>query len=143
MRNSLISVMSVILSLFGCEPSNREVNDGISRVELLTSHNKERKSFGLDPLILDQKLEQRAQKHAEWMAKKNKLLHGNLDGTNFKIIGENIAMGYKDEKEVTRGWMKSPGHRQNILDKRFKYAGFGYACSKNGTPYWCAQFGGK
>lgn len=43
-------------------------------------------------------------------------------------LGENLAWGtgrLATPKSIVAGWMKSPGHRRNILDHRFREAGFG------------------
>ncbi len=45
-------------------------------------------------------------------------------GYKFLLIGDNLAMGnYKDDKDVVRAWMESPGHRQNILEERYQEIG--------------------
>lgn len=59
-------------------------------------------------------------------------------GYNWKAYGENIAMGYADEKEVVAGWLKSPGHCSNIMSKEYKEMG---AANVNG--YWTQEFGTK
>ncbi|NJR62658.1 MAG: hypothetical protein HC769_29995, partial [Cyanobacteria bacterium CRU_2_1] len=48
---------------------------------------------------------------------------------------ENVAQGQKTPSEVVRSWMKSPGHRQNILNPNFTEIGVGY--SQN---YWTQVF---
>ncbi|MHB8111125.1 MAG: CAP domain-containing protein [Syntrophorhabdaceae bacterium] len=35
-------------------------------------------------------------------------------------LGENIAKGwYLNDKEIVDGWMQSPGHRKNILNRDY------------------------
>lgn len=104
-------------------------------------HNIERTNQNASPLESHIDLEIYAQNHAEWMAKSRRLKHSDLRG-DFARMGENIAMGQRSEQEVTKGWMQSPGHRRNILNKGYEYAGFGHAVSEDGTNYWCAVFGG-
>ncbi len=41
-------------------------------------------------------------------------------GYNWMTYGENIAMGYKSEREVLDGWLQSPGHCKNIMNKVLK-----------------------
>ncbi|WP_400164363.1 CAP domain-containing protein [Brevibacillus sp. TJ4] len=41
------------------------------------------------------------------------------------MAGENIAAGYPDAIEVHEGWMNSPGHRKNVLEKDFALLGVG------------------
>ncbi len=45
-------------------------------------------------------------------------------------LGENIAWGagrLATPKQIMRSWMNSPGHRRNILDRRFRHVGIGIA----------------
>ena len=37
------------------------------------------------------------------------------NGVSYRSAAENIAMGQRTAEEVVKGWMESPGHRQNIL----------------------------
>ncbi|WP_251862388.1 CAP domain-containing protein [Clostridium sp. Marseille-Q2269] len=61
-------------------------------------------------------------------------------GVKYTAAGENIASGYPSAKAVVDGWMKSPGHRANILSKSFTEIGVGLAKSSNGTYYWTQMF---
>ena len=56
-------------------------------------------------------------------------------------MAENIASGQKDIESVMRSWIRSPGHRRNIMSKSFTHIGCGYATSNDGTAYWCVCFG--
>jgi len=116
--------------------------------ELLNLHNNARRS----KLILNDKLNIAAQKHAEWMAKNTIMSHVGEGRSSFwtrikqagynpQTGGENVAMGYSTVAAVFKGWMNSPGHRANILNNSYKEVGFGLATSKNGSKYWCADFG--
>ena len=45
-------------------------------------------------------------------------------GYHFVAIGENLAMGnFANDKELLEAWMASPGHRENILSKKFAEIG--------------------
>jgi uncharacterized protein YkwD len=59
-------------------------------------------------------------------------------GYNWFTFGENIAMGYRSEKEVVDGWLQSPGHCKNIMNSSFKEMGV----ARVGT-YWTQEFGAK
>ncbi len=113
--------------------------------ELLDLHNKERKSKGYQGLELDKDLCEYAQKHAEKMAKSNSLNHSsmsNLQKVNedASFVGENIACGQEDGISVVKAWMKSTGHRWNILGSKYKKVGIGVAKDKNNRNYWCVVF---
>lgn len=45
-------------------------------------------------------------------------------GYEYIAVGENLALGnYKNDHELVRAWMDSPGHRANILNSRFREIG--------------------
>ena len=117
---------------------------------LIDLHNKQRKAAGLWPLTLDKRLSDAARKHADWMAKTGTFSHTGQDGStagqriakagySWQSCGENIAAGHPTPGAVVDGWMKSPGHRDNILNGNYVNVGFGLAGL--GTKYWVADFG--
>lgn len=113
---------------------------------LIDAHNKERENawFATPALEKNTLLMEYAQAWAVEMAADNKLNHSrmtNILRLGFKTVGENIAAGQKDIESVMRSWMRSMGHRKNIMSKSFTHIGCGYAVSTNGTPYWCVCFG--
>lgn len=149
MRLALALVLALAAALLaaGCNQRQPPLDRGdpADRALLLEAHNRERTSRGLRPLAADAGLEESAQQWAEYMASRDSLTHSRLklaDG-GFRIMGENIAMGYADVDAVVGGWMDSTGHRANILNRKFDCAGFGYARPPGGGAYWCAQFGGR
>ena len=44
-------------------------------------------------------------------------------GYRFQVAAENLAKGYDTEPELQRAWMKSRGHRANILNPLFTEIG--------------------
>jgi uncharacterized protein YkwD len=121
------------------------------RAELLALHNKARAEEKLPKLAVSKKLQAAAQAHAEEMAERRKMTHAGADGSTvlervqaagYKLrrCGENIAYGHYTPEHVMRGWLDSRPHRKNILGS-FSQVGMGYATAKNGTPYWCVNFG--
>lgn len=44
-------------------------------------------------------------------------------GFRFPVCGENISIGANTEQQVIAGWMKSKGHRTNIMNPRYKQVG--------------------
>ncbi len=117
--------------------------------QLLKLHNKARKKKGRPKLRLQSSLKRAAQGYAVVMANAGVLSHIGPDGStfdqriiaqggNFSTMAENIAQGQTNAKEVHRAWMRSSGHKRNILNKRFRSVGFGMAGS---DFYWVANFG--
>jgi uncharacterized protein YkwD len=94
-------------------------------------------------------LEAAAYEHSEDMYTNNYFNHTALDGSNggvrieragydWATFGENIAMGYRTEKDVVNDWLQSPGHCKNIMNRNFKEMGV----ARVGN-YWTQEFGAK
>ncbi len=105
--------------------------------------------YPVPELTWNTQLEEAAYKHSNDMYRKNFFSHVAPDGSKaglriertgykWKAYGENIASGYASEKEVVRGWIKSPGHCKNIMNKGFKEMGVARA-----GDYWTQEFGAK
>jgi uncharacterized protein YkwD len=113
--------------------------------------NAERASGGCAPLKPDPKLTLAATEHSQDMVARNYFNHTTPDGVDpwkrAKAAGyahptaENIAMGYADPASVVAGWMKSPGHRANIMNCKSKAVGVGLARTPKGVTYWTQLFG--
>ncbi len=121
---------------------------------ILTLVNAERKSRGLHPLVLNERLDQAAKLHASNMAAYKKMSHvlpesrlptlthrAQYVAYPYAMIAENIALGFSDAEGVVRGWMESPGHRRNILSPEAIEIGTGVVSSKSGGLYFCQVFG--
>jgi len=111
--------------------------------------NRERTRRGLPRLSLDRRLSRAATKHSRDMVRRSYFDHvspggqtvrhrilrtGWLRGARGWTIGENLAWGSGDHAgaaDTVRRWMRSPGHRANILNARFREIGIGIAL---GTP---------
>ena len=110
--------------------------------------NRERTAQGLAPLKYSEKLSEAANLRAKEI--QTYFSHTRPNGTScftavtekgirYRYIGENIAYGQRNPKEVMNGWMNSEGHRKNILNTGFEYIGIGVA-EKNGIYYWTQFF---
>ncbi|MEU8841475.1 sigma-70 family RNA polymerase sigma factor [Streptomyces roseus] len=115
--------------------------------------NSERAAAGCGPLREDPQLRNAAQGHSDDMAARNFFDHTNPDGADpgkrttaagyrWSTYGENIARGQQTAASVMDSWMKSPGHRANILNCSFKDIGVGIH-SGPGGPWWTQNFGAK
>lgn len=116
------------------------------RNEVLRLVNIERKKAGLNELTMtNTNLLKAAQRRANEIAVRYNPPHTRLDGRSWSTVlaeynvfwratGENMAAGYQTPAEVVEGWMNSPGHRANILNKNFNQIGIGYAY-RYGTGY--------
>ncbi|GAB3872846.1 CAP domain-containing protein [Terrabacter terrigena] len=115
--------------------------------------NAQRAKVGCRALVSDARLARAAQAHSADMAKRRYFSHTSLDGRTFvqriraqgytgTRLGENIAAGYRTPSSVMAAWMKSPGHRANILNCSYKAIGVGYASGGPYGAYWTQDFGG-
>lgn len=124
--------------------------------ELLILVNKTRQRRGLQPVVLHPELTNVARYHAKDMATDNYFEHDSYDRvagrkkkrcsfterlTIFSTItwwgwAENIAMGHSSPQAVLKGWMKSQGHRVNIMNPEYNYMGLAYV-----KGYWVQTFG--
>ncbi|MFB6979313.1 CAP domain-containing protein [Streptomyces scopuliridis] len=128
--------------------------DGLLRTaaEVLALTNTERTRAGLSPLADDRQLAAAAQAYSADMAARAFYSHTSPEGlapwdraaaagAAHRGIGENIACGQRDPREVVRGWMDSPGHRANILKPDFTHLGVGFAGGGPAGTYWTQLFG--
>ncbi|KFE36639.1 CAP domain-containing protein [Thioclava atlantica] len=108
---------------------------------------------GLNGLARDPRLAAAAQAHACDMARRGYFSHSGRDGSSVKgrarhagyracLIAENIAMGQRNAQAAFADWMKSSGHRRNILLKGVAQIGIGIAPARAGRgPYWVMVLG--
>ena len=104
--------------------------------------------------VRNEQLDTAAQKHAENMARQDKLTH-ELDGKRSKdrvimegysarVVAENIAQAPagagKSPAAVVEAWRYSPGHYKNILLEPVTETGIGVAKGKSGQWYYCQVF---
>ena len=117
--------------------------------------NAERASHGLAPLAFNDRLTTSAQGYAEAMAKGNFFAHTAPDGSTmveraeaagysgWVFLAENLGAGQHSPQGVVAAWMKSPGHRANILSPDASEVGVGHSF-ESGTRYghyWALEFG--
>ncbi|KAJ6238696.1 hypothetical protein M0813_25921 [Anaeramoeba flamelloides] len=115
--------------------------------ELLILTNTFRKSKKLPPLQWNDGLFEICMGHALDQARKNKLSHENFDqrfeqwGGN--KLAENVAFNYNQNnplKSCVDGWIKSDGHRKNMMGD-FTVCAIGLAMLSDKKFYFCQLFG--
>ncbi len=112
--------------------------------------NAQRRKSQLNDLNWDDNLARMARTYSQKMAKENFFAHADFDGKtvvdrakdssikDWLKIGENLfyyESNYNFDALAVKGWMKSPTHRQNILDENWTATGIGIAESRNGRIY--------
>lgn len=104
--------------------------------EIIYQTNLQRQNNGdLPPLTENKKLNEAALAKAQDMFAKQYFEHvspsgvgpGELaqnNGYEYILVGENLILGnFSSEEEIVQKWMDSPGHRANILNKRYTEIG--------------------
>lgn len=108
--------------------------------------NKVRVDRDRSKLDNDRCLRLAAARQAEKMSGQETIFHQVLgpllSGCLLSSVGENVAYGYKTGRSVVwKGWMKSPGHRRNILTRRWTQMGIAARQSDDGVWYVAQVFG--
>jgi uncharacterized protein YkwD len=100
--------------------------------------NAERLEQKLAALRHNELLTEAAQRKAEHMAQHQYFAHVSPDGVtpwywmdavgyHYHYAGENLALNFVDSKAVSDAWMRSDGHRSNILRSAYTEIGTGMA----------------
>ncbi len=131
---------------------SKNVDFALLSAAIFYATNWARRTHNLPELVYDSRLAQAAQFHVKSMVKNDFFSHTGIENgyvtlgdrmRAFKVPGrthgENIALrSLRGETyveyafNVIQSWLKSPGHRQNMLNKHFKALGTGAYVEKNG-----------
>ncbi|MFB6725693.1 CAP domain-containing protein [Kribbella sp. NPDC056345] len=137
-------------------PTNDGGGTNAQEREVLELTNQVRQQNGCGPLRLNSALVEAAGRHASDMVRRHYLDHTNPEGQDpgdrmraagydGGSWGENIAAGYPTAQKVVAAWMKSEGHRANILNCKFNLLGVGFdpgrVKSDWGPGSWVQDFG--
>jgi len=135
MRNCRPLNIVPILLIFSAAayPQSPPLERNDSECQFFEAVNRERSTAGAAPLKWDNALFAAARRHALLMLNLDIMEHElpgetklaarlGQAGARFSAIGENIAIG-SGPQSIHEGWMGSPGHRANILNRRFTSVG--------------------
>lgn len=129
-----------------CEAASAPIGEA-SRAQLtratLCLLNRVRSRRGLGRLRMNDRLSLAAERHSRDMVRRGYFSHDSLGGGSFVdrirrtgylssarswYVAENLAWGSGSRgtpEQILNAWMKSPGHRANILSGRFREVGIG------------------
>lgn len=123
-------------------------------MQVVALTNEIRESRGLGALRINMDLSDAAESHSQDMADNRFFGHVSSDGDRLhhrtgdagydnRYVGENIAAGHNTPEQVVASWMRSPGHRANILNPKFNEIGVGFVEKDNSQydEYWTQVFG--
>lgn len=102
--------------------------------EIVEFLNLQRADLGIETLNESPQLVQAATLKAQDMLDNDYFSHTSPEGVTpwhwfeevgyeYRIAGENLAIGFLDSVEVHQAWNASGAHRQNLLDQRFEEIG--------------------
>lgn len=123
-------------------------SQGAERVLELT--NAERARTGLAPLTVDSELNAAAQLQADHQAEILEMTHDGLGGLgarfdtagyDYRLALENVAVGQRTLEQVTQGWIDSPEHYENIVNREVTEMGFAATVGADGRAYYAQTFG--
>ena len=143
----MLSVLAIVLSA----SVSTVLADAGSQYQILQAVNSIRQQYRLPLLRIHPSLQKAADEQARLMARTGKMAHKVGRGHGFSarlrrvgyrgLAAENIARGQESLGRVLRAWLKSPGHRRNMLHPRMRF--FGLAANRKGSRnYWAMVLGG-
>ena len=132
------------------EPTSSLTEDEKQVLELI---NAQRTAKGLNPLQIDDDLQNVARIKAQDMVDNNYFAHESptygspfdmikSNQITYKVAGENIA-GNSDNEKAVEAWMNSESHRNNILNNGYNYTGIAVVSSPKYGKIFVQMFIGK
>jgi uncharacterized protein YkwD len=111
-----------------------QVGDVIDPARVIALTNQSRSKAKLAPLEVSAQLTAAARAKLDDMLRRHYFQHDTPDGRRpwwfiqaagyrIRIAGENLAKGYFTEIDLQHDWMKSHGHRDNILGRDYTEIG--------------------
>lgn len=131
----------ILKTLNSTYPQVLGISTDITSEQLLTLLNSERQKDNLETLNLNPELSAAAMNKANDMFSKNYWAHNAPDGKTpwsfikdsgyvYVYAGENLARGFTTSSDVTKAWLASPSHRENMLSSNYSDVGFAVVLGK-------------
>lgn len=140
---SVMTLTSCSKDSLGEELETAELNTEVPPVsyssfelEVLDLINAYRVEKGLSELQLMDESSHQAELHNKHMIEHDEVCHDDflsrysalVNKTKAEAVSENVAYGYRTADAVVQAWIKSDGHRENLLDN---HTHFGISISQN------------
>ena len=158
MKKNILILLFIPIIFMGCQKNELDENNNDNQLDkekilLLVNEAREKGCKcgsedmpAVEPIKWNDKLEEAAQKHSDWMNKEDNLDHTGENGSSvgdrisetgytFSTWGENIAWNYPNEEAVVEGWLESDGHCKNIMNASFTEMGVAKS-----DAYWTQVF---
>ena len=126
----------LLLPSYAAEGQVKSLPTDLAVQQFVRLVNAKRRSVGCPELKWDTRVAEIASAHSADMNSRNFFSHTGPDGKGpferlheskltFTVAAENIALGPITGQEAYDTWIRSPGHRRNMLDRRFTRHGVG------------------
>lgn len=149
------AAIALLLGLVSAAPptaqavvAERATSAGTYAHQAASATNRHRVAQDLKKLKRTKCIQRFAVKQAKAMAAQRRMFHQSLgpvlSACGLSRVGENVAYGFGSGRSVVnRGWMRSAGHRANILDRRYRLMGIAARKGSDGHWYVAQVFGRK
>jgi uncharacterized protein YkwD len=151
----MVKALVLAIALLG----NPQISSPELEHKIYSLINSERINRNIKPLVVDEGLAKIARDHSQDMVNRKFFNHVNPDGNTArdrlrrggykctKASGENIFQNNLGSLEkiattTVQGWMRSSGHRQNVLQRSYVKTGVGAAIAANGEVFITQVFCG-
>jgi len=122
-----------LLAFFSLDAKNSAASD-VTPEKIVELTNQSRLEKGLKEIIVNQKLMLAAEAKSDDMAENGYFSHTSPSGKtpwswigredyDYNFAGENLAMDFQSAEKMEEAWMKSPTHRANILNNKYREIG--------------------
>ena len=119
---------------------------------LIAEINRERSHQGLAPVRAHPVLGQAAHAYACETARRGALSHTGDDGSrpgqralgagyDYRVVYENLGLGFHSAPQAMFYWMRSPGHRDNVLAPPAEDVALGLVRTGQGQRAWILMMG--
>lgn len=151
---AVITLTSCSKDSLGEELETAELNTGVAPVtyssfelEVLDLVNAYRAEANLQQLDLLDDSSRQAELHNKHMIEHNEVCHDDFPSrynalvteADAKAVSENVAYGYRTAEAVVQAWIKSEGHRENLLGNHTHF-GISINQDPNGKNYFTNIF---
>lgn len=142
------------------EPEKRPTLDQVEQL-IVEQTNDFRQKQGREPVEVNETLKETATQFAEYMARTDKYGHqadgrqpserAKAQGYDYCLVSENIAYQFKTTGYTTQklaqgfveGWINSPPHRRNMLERAVTDIGVAVAQSEKTGVFYAVQMFGR
>ncbi len=149
-RQYALTLIMLFLPVFSqADVHQHQPSTDAMSAEVLTYVNQYRASRGLPALLMNDAANREAHKHSLEMANHHVPFGHNGFSQRMKHVyqqvenadggAENVAYNYKTARIVVDGWIRSSGHRQNMVG-RYDMTGIGIVRDSQGRLYFTQLF---